>query len=397
MLIATWICCVAAVAVVCAEWGARLWLRHRDAWFVWRPGSRIHMKTDPTVLPDMERLVRFEVNSQGERGSEPPADPAGTYRILVAGGSAAECYFLDQPSTWPEVMRAALERALPRRDASIRHVHVGNIGKSLVSTEHVDEVLRRIRRDRPKLDLLILMTGASNVANWLGKGAPTEIAELSAVPHGVFEVRPDGPFGWRRETCALAEVWRSWRAAHLRPIAVRERAGERLGRARAMRRRARDIRTDVPSPEVMVAHFERRFRDLLRQSREVAERVLVVRQPWFKKDAYSAEEIAAFWHGAAGNPYVGDVTTYYSVERVEQLVSMVDARVEAVSREQGVEQVDLMPHLSHTLETFYDFWHFTPQGAAVVGQVVADAVVSRVPSPAPPREPRDRPVEVASR
>ncbi len=63
------------------------------------------------VLPSQEALVRFEVNSEGERGDEPPADSRATYRILVAGGSAAECYFLDQPSTWPEVLKRELSTA----------------------------------------------------------------------------------------------------------------------------------------------------------------------------------------------------------------------------------------------------------------------------------------------
>ena len=92
---------LAALLIVVLELAARSWIRRRGGYAVWRPGHRLHMHTDRAVLPSQEALVRFEINSEGERGGEPPVDWRATYRVLVAGGSAAECYFLDQPSTWP--------------------------------------------------------------------------------------------------------------------------------------------------------------------------------------------------------------------------------------------------------------------------------------------------------
>ncbi len=379
---------VGALALgVVAEIVARWWIRRRDEHYIWRPGSRLHMQTHPEVLAGMEPLVRFEVNSLGERGDEPPAETDGTYRVLVAGGSAAECYFLDQPSTWPEVMKRQLSEPDALRSLGARRVHVGNIGKSLVSTEHVDEVLQRLTRRYGKLDLLVLMTGASNVANWLGRGAPSTIEEQSPIPKGVFEVHPGGPFGWKPGATALAEIWRRFRAMRLRPVEVRERAGERLGKAREMRRRAKTVLDTTPPSDIVIDHFERRLRELLEHARRFAPRVIVVRQPWFQKDKYTAEELAAFWHGAAGNPYVGEVTTYYSVPVVSRLVAQVDARVAKVCDEMGVEQVDLMPLLDPSLRTFYDFWHFRPAGGSVIGRAVAQAVLEprRTPDATPAR------------
>jgi hypothetical protein len=368
---------LAAALLAGCEILARAWIVRRGGYAVWRPGHRLHMHTDRAVLPSQEALVRFEINSEGERGGESPADVRGTYRVLVAGGSAAECYFLDQPSTWPEVLKRELSAPAALARLGAAHVHVGSIGRSLVSAESIDEVLTKVLPRYEKLDLVVFMIGAANVANWLAKGAPPAIEEKSAAPAAVFDVHPYGPFGLRPGKSGIGEILRRLRAKHLRPIEVRQGAGARLAKAREMRRKAATIVTAMPDPAPMLDHFERRFREMLADVRRRVPRVLVVRQPWFRKDRYSPGELEAFWHGAAGNPYAGAVTTYYSFDVVSRLVDLMDRRVEAVCRDVGIEQVDLMPLLEPSLATFYDFWHFTPAGGAVIGKAVADAVLSR--------------------
>jgi hypothetical protein len=373
---------VAALVYVAAELVARALIRRRGEYAVWRPGHRLHMHTDRAALPSQEAVVRFEINSQGERGDEPPADLSRTYRVLVAGGSAAECYFLDQPSTWPEVVKRELSRqgALDRLGAD--RVHLGSIGKSLVSAETIDQVFARVLPRYERLDLLVLMVGASNVANWLGRGAPDTIEEKPPVPPQVFDVHPEGPFGWKPARTALAELARRFRSRRLRPVEVRYGSGARLAKAREMRKAAKTILEVVPDPAVMVDHFERRFREMLANVRTKVPRIVLVGQPWFRKDRYDADELAAFWHGAAGNPYGGEVSTYYSFEIVSRLVALIDRRVMDVAEDLGVEHVDLMPVLEPSLRTFYDFWHFTPAGAEVVGKTVARAILDGTPAPA---------------
>ena len=372
-----WTAVAVVGSLVVLEVLARAWIRARDEYRVWRPGHRLHMHTDRAVLPSQEALVRFDVNSEGERGSEPPRDAAGTYRILVAGGSAAECYFLDQPSTWPEVMKRELSQPDGLAWLRAAHVHVGSIGRSLVSTESIDEVLSRVLPRYRKLDAIVFMIGAANVANWLAKGAPATIEEKPPAPGLLFDLHPLGPFGWRPGATAIAEIVRRLRAKHLRALELRHGAGARLAKAREMRRNAKTVLTETPDPAVMLDHFEMRFREMLENVRKRVPRVIVVRQPWFRKDRYAPEELATFWHGAAGNPYTGVVATYYSFEVVSRLVDLVDRRVAAVCDEAGVQQADLMPLLEPSLATFYDFWHFTPAGGAVVGKAVAKAVLER--------------------
>jgi hypothetical protein len=367
---------LAALLIVVLELAARAWIRRRGGFAVWRPGHRLHMHTDRNVLPSQEALVRFEINSEGERGGEPPADWRETYRVLVAGGSAAECYFLDQPSTWPEVLKRELSKPEALASLGAAHVHVGSIGRSLVSAESIDEVLTRVLPRYRRLDVVVFMIGAANVANWLAKSAPSSIEEKTGSAAVMFDVHPYGPFGLRPGRSGMGEILRRLRSKHLRPVEVRHGSGARLAKAREMRRKAATIVTTMPDPAPMLDHFERVFREMLVDVRKRVPRVIVAHQPWFRKDQYSPEELAHFWHGAAGNPYAGVVTSYYSFEIVSRLVDLMDRRVDLVCRELGIEQVDLMPGLEPSLATFYDFWHFTPAGAAVVGKAVAEAVLS---------------------
>lgn len=141
-----------------------------------------------------------------------------------------------------------------------------------------------------------------------------------------------------------------------------------------MRARAQEIRTAVPDPAPMLRHFEDQFRQLLRRARSHADRVLVVRQPWFEKD-YTPEELAHVWHGAVGDPHQEEVSTYYSVEILCRLMALVGARAAHVADELGVEHLNLMSLLESSLETYYDFVHFTPAGSAVVAEAVAAAIL----------------------
>jgi hypothetical protein len=364
------------LAELAARAARRRWVRPA----VFQPGLREHLTVVREALPTHGDVVRFDANSLGERGDEPPPDGRRVYRVLVCGGSAAECFTLDQPQSWPEVVKRVLARkenlARLGRDA----VHVGNVGRSLAVPYFVGEILQRIRPRYDHVDLILIMTGASNPASWLADRTPPAIEEHPPLPPNLLAVNPEGPYGWKPRRTAL---YRTLRDLLVRLFHVTKKGpmGRRLVQARAMRATARTVIREIPDPAVMLDHFERTFRELLSMSRSLADRVVVVRQPWFDKDSFAAEEEAAFWHGAAGQPHLGTVDTYYALDVVTRLMRLVDARAASVCRELGVEDVDLLSHLEVSLRTFYDFWHFTPAGAEAAGQVIAAAILAPAPSP----------------
>jgi len=367
---------VAIAAGVLLELAARAWLARRGGYYVWAPFTRLRMELDRESLPGLEPETRFEVNAEGERGDPLPGERRGLYRVLVAGGSAAECYFLDQASAWPGVLQGLLNEpaALSRLDAE--RVHVGNIARSLAPCEAIHLVLRRVLPRYERLDLVLLMVGMSDVVNWLEQRTPPALAEGRIDLATTFAEQPEGPFGWTTERLALRRVAsRLWRRLH-RPVQVRRRAGQRFVRLRRMRQQARELIDEVPDPAPLLAHFEKHLRRVVEEARSHGARVVVVRQPWFCKE-FSPEEQARLWNFAVGRPYREETTSYYTHRIVWDLARRVDARAAAIARELAVEELDLMPHLEPSFANFYDELHFTPRGARVVAEVIARHLLAK--------------------
>jgi lysophospholipase L1-like esterase len=330
--------------------------------------------------------VRFEINGDGERGDEVPhADPAGgLYRILVAGGSQPEGFLLDQHTSWPGALQRLLEA--PGRCARLgaSSVHVGSIARSGVGSEALDLMFERVLPRYPRLQAIVILVGASDVLRWMEQGTPASGCAPVRTEE-VFRCHPEVRFGWKPGALALVELVRRWRRRWLRPVDVQERACSWIGKARAMRARATEVRTAMPDPTAMLDHFEQHFTRLLERARAHADRVLVVRQPWFDKE-YTAEEAALMWHGSVGQAWRQDVTTFYSCAVLARVMALLDARAARIADERGIEHLDLMPIIEPSREMYYDFFHATPAGARAVATAVAAALVGHVTQPFLPLE-----------
>jgi lysophospholipase L1-like esterase len=357
---------------VAAELSARWWIRFRDRYYVLPPGLRLRLQIDREVFPQMERETRFDVNSEGERGDELPRSTDGLYRVLVGGGSQPEGFLLDQDTAWPGALQRWLERpqSLARLGAS--KVHVGSIARSGVGAEALDLIFDRVLPRYPRLQLIIILIGATDVMRWMEYGGAGSLPPVRT--KDVFRCHPEGPFGWKPSELAAWECLLRARRRWLRPIVLHERAGRWIGEARAMRARATEIRHSMPDPAPMLHQFECHFRRLLDKAAAHADRVLVVRQPWFDKE-FSSEEAAHMWHGGAGQVWRQEVNAYYSFDVVSRLMALVDTRASSIADELGIEQLNLMPLLERSLNTYYDGFHATPAGASAVASAIAAATL----------------------
>jgi len=361
------------------ELGSRWWIRRHTRYHVWPPGLRLEMRQVPDLFPQVEPCVRFEINADGERGSDVRHDEAGLFRILVAGGSAVECFCLDQPTSWPGALERLLNSEASLRILAAARVHVGNIGRSGIASYHLDLIFEHVLPQYDHLAAIAIMVGASDVLQWLEDGAPPSPEAASAGVAETFGWHPQQASGGMPSQWAAIKLARQLRQSWLRPVDVRERAGSWVPAARKMRAQAKEVRTSVPDPAVMLDRFERHFRRLLRRARAHADRVLVVRQPWFEKQ-YTADEEAQFWHGGVGKAWKEAISVFYAQGVLNHLMELVDARAAAVADELGIEHLDLRTALTPSLESYYDCFHCTPAGAAVIARAVAAALLGQ---PAP--------------
>jgi lysophospholipase L1-like esterase len=363
---------------VLAELLARAWLLLFGEYYVWPPGARLHMNTDRAAVPELEPLIRIEFNAEGERGGPLPADWKDTMRVLVAGGSVAECWYLDQASTWPQVIERRLNEPENLARLGVRRVHVGNIARSLLTVEHIERIFDCVLDRYERIDAILLMVGASDLVHWLEKGTPSAIDGYELPLESIFGQHPEGPFGWSPKAFALWRIVASLRRKLLRPIVTHENAGRRIARARQAKARAKTMVREVPDPAPMLERFERNLRSLVARAKTRATRVLLVRQPWLEKEFLPEEERHLWMFGAgAGSTRLAASAAYYSLDVVWGLMRRVDERIVAVAKELGVETIDLRPVVPPNFDLWYDEMHHTAAGCERIGNAVAERLLER--------------------
>lgn len=369
----------AGCGIAVAEAVAR-WLIRRSDYYVFIPGLRERLILHQPTHRMLEPVVNRVINRWGERGREVPSGP-GTFRILVTGGSAAECFTLDQATQWPAVVEALLQHPSALERLGAREIHVGNIGRSAVDSGSLRRILGRVLPQYHRLDLIIIMVGASDVLRWMEAGGPADRPADPLPESALFAWNPRLPLGWAPKRTALAAWARRWK---LHRGITQENAASWLGRARKDRANASRFREDAAGREVVTAAFRHHLRGAVQTASEHADRVIVLRQAWFEKDAYTAEEDALFWNGSVGQAYRGAVTEFYSTHVICAMMREVDAAAAEVTAEMGVEGLGLQGRLESSASHFVDHFHATPEGSREIGRLVAEAILTGAPNRTPP-------------
>ena len=378
----TWVAgaCAAGVAVVAAaELAARLIIRKRGRYLVNLPSTRTVLDLEPAVSAHLEPRVRIEVNALGERGDELGDDLSDTLRVTVVGGSAAYCYLVDQPSSWPQKMgRYLLEMGAAEARGRSR-VHVGNLSQAELSTAGARMIVDKVVAKYTPLDAVVLMIGISDMLRWLRYGAPEHLPLQTAAD--VFAVHPEGPFSWRPKSTALAEAarrgrerWRRWRT----PVVHRQKVGTSVMNSRLRKRNATTVIREVPDSAGMLAEFRENLAGIIEALRAKGVVVVVLGQPHYDSTGCTDEVFSQFWNGGVGDPAKGPVTTFYSDGVLDELSKQVNETARAVAAGTGVPYVHLDAIVPSDLRHYYDQFHFTPAGADAVARAAAAALTKEL-------------------
>ncbi len=381
----------AAAAAVGAEAAARLALRDGGACYRYRPYVRRRLDIDQSALPALDASSYVEINCDGERGGPPPRKGERAYRALVIGGSAAECYYLDQRQTWGAVAERILSRPEHLRALGVDRVHIGNIARAILPCHELHQLMTRVLPRYERLDAILIMVGASDIVSWLGEKMPATLREDPVPAGNIFEQHPDGPWSFSPRRTALWQLVSTQQRRLLRPLTVTPKSGDWLHRVRAMRARAAQMIDESADPTPMLDRFEKWLRAIVTLCASKAKRVVIVRQPW-RGDTSAPDLEKMLWNFGLGRPYKEEVHVYCTPALASRLMALADARAARIAADLGVDQIDLMPVLEDSSRTYYDFLHFTPSGAEVVGRVTAELLASpgpvagaaaRTPSAAP--------------
>jgi lysophospholipase L1-like esterase len=302
-------------------------------------------------------------NSLGFRGPEPPPDFADRLTLVAVGGSTTECFYLADGHSWPERLAARLEPEIPG-------VWVNNAGLDGHSTfGHLVLTRQVLVRLRPKV--AIYLVGVNDMF----ADAPRE--------HDRVEQNPAATIADHSEVAAtLLNLWR-WRKTQAiedlgsmpKPVALRDRpvgpvppeVAERLWQEQGPR----------------LVGLRTRLERLVELARESGIEPVLVTQPTLLGGVDPRT-------GVDTRPLEVDLWETLDGALAWRLLERYNDVTRQVGREQGVLTVDLARALPKDSTYFYDFFHFTNQGADRVGAIVhaelAPWLVARHPTfGSPPR------------
>ena len=313
------------------------------------PANKVYdIRADQRSRSDqLDAHVIHTKNSLGFRGPEPPADFTDWLTLVAVGGSTTECFYLSDGRTWPE-------RLAVRLQPELRKVWVDNAGLDGHSTfGHLLLTRQALVPLHPKV--VLYLVGVNDMFTDAPRDPDrVELNPLAALAdHSELAATLLNLYRWQR-TREIKDL-----GAMPKPVALRDRPRHPVPPAVAARLwREQDGR---------LAAFRDRLERLVDLDRGHGIEPVLITQPTLLGGV---------------DPRTGIDTRPMEVELWEKLDGALAWRLleryndmtRQVGRERGVLTVDLARALPKDSTFFYDFFHFTNEGADRVGAIVHDAL-----------------------
>ena len=313
-----------------------------------------HVKND--IIKGLDPEITITRNSLGFRGPDPPADNENYLTIVTIGGSTTQCFFLSDHQTWSAQLGKELER-------SFRSIWINNAGLDGHSTHgHLVLLEDFIVQLKPKV--AIFLVGANDVA----RGA---ISDMDAE-----NVKSGLRFGSVRAFVKSA-------SAHSEVIALglngyRSYTAYRAGLIHHQLDLTQEAYLDIPADEqrryfeesaspAFLNGFGERLKKIVAASRGAGIEPVLVTQPLlvgFGTDDVTGVDLArieAYGPRQSGKMYWDVVEAYNNVTR-------------EVGRDEKILVIDLAREMPKSSRYFYDFVHYTPEGARTIARILDHAL-----------------------
>ncbi len=356
-----------------------------------------------SVIPNekitkLDPLITHTTNSLGFRGEDPPGMSAGKIApavfdqyltIIAVGGSTTECYFLSDGDTWPEVLGELLKQSLPK-------VWVNNAGLVGHSTfGHL--VLMRASIVDLHPDVVLFMTGANDV----GITIPNQIFDQKIIQGGRFHADPDkadaktekqnAGLCFSSASClvvSLAEysevanlglnIYRSYKASQTIPGKANPSITVTGDIDEIQEDLTRYSHREIPNADEILAGvtpetnpplggYRQRILELIQVSRQNGIEPVLITQPALYGqgvDDVSGVNLETLEIEPKSNAYL----KWKLLEKYNDVLRQA-------SQDENVLVIDLARKMPKSSRYYYDFIHFTAEGAHKVAEIIKEDLV----------------------
>jgi lysophospholipase L1-like esterase len=304
--------------------------------------------------PGVRKLDRHTVhtkNSLGFRGPEPPRDLADRLTILTIGGSTTESLFLSDGQTWTDELARRLQSELPG-------VWVNNAGIDGHTTYgHLVLLHQVVTKLQPTV--AVFLVGVNDVAlerpNTFDVGVQLEPSPARRTLNAAAARSAVVGFGLNLARAARA------RARGLGHSEVD------LTTARRLVQDEEEVADTVARARGTLPGYRSRLEQIVRTCRDHGIRPVLVTQPALFGDAIdpvTGVDLETVQVSGRGNGHLE-----------WQLLEAVNDVTRDVAHQHDAWLIDLARALAKDSRYYYDFVHFTNEGSARVGEIVAHALL----------------------
>lgn len=294
-------------------------------------------------------------NSLGFRGKDPPADFTEHLTVIAVGGSTTECFYLSDDRTWPARLEVMLAETVPR-------IWVNNAGLDGHSTHgHLHLLDQYITSLHPKVVLFLI--GLNDIGNQGPLAFDKQLERTSERGRNFFE---KSYFFVLQNSAVLSllDNFRRYRKAARAGLVHRDVSHHQLVLDASNTLETSDDEWSQLSDQHRTQYlprYEQRVRQLVETCRSHNIAAVLVTQP------------------ALYGPAVDDVTQV-DLRRVNvngmngntrwKLLELYNDVTRKVAHEQELLLIDLAVKMPKSSRYYYDYHHFTNDGADVVADLI---------------------------
>lgn len=375
-----------AISLVLGELSIRTYysiINKNQKYYVWPPNLRKISKPIPGVMPGVNGIAHFNVNSDGIRGDEISSDQQ--YRILAIGSSDTECPFIDQEKSWPYVLQRKLNAL------HLCKVWVGNVGKSARDTREHFMHIKYLLPQYPGIDTVIILAGCNDLLRRLIEDKNYDPYFLDNYEYwkqrlikGAFSETPyfKGKYrfnGGNYDDLAIGSLIRQVMDIYSKREIIPEKADNvfvNMSNMRNLWKGASEIVEDLPDLTSGLEEYRRNINAIIDIAQSRSVRIIVMTHPSLWKKDMTEQEKNLLW--LVGTESL-NTKKYYSEKALMRGMQAYNDALLQVCRVRGIECIDLAKILPKNSTIFYDDVHFTDKGSLMTADVIFKYFIKKKP------------------
>lgn len=309
------------------------------------------------IMPGIGGKIEFSVNQYGLRGPEVNLDNV-EIKILVIGGSAAECVDVTDKLSWPWRLQDGLSERLKK------NVFVGNAGKGGHFTLNHIYMLQNYKW-APQFDWIIVLCGINDAGRLLRHDYKKRAEE---VPDTTFDtIAEKHKIYYRRSIffliCkSIVLKYFSYETMFQDPEGVWLTKKRRI-REKALKNHA--INRLPSGLDEAIRLYKDNLRSIINISRERNQHILMLTQPTLWRKGLPPDHQKLLWE------YV-NLHEAYTPEILEQIMKAYNLAMIDVCRQEGIQCLDLASMFSEDISIFFDDAHFNISGCEAVAAILTE-------------------------